>query len=432
MSVYKDLYVRGNLSVTGRSTTISSSNMLVADPFMLINANESSVQTYTGGIAINYDVLGSVSATAFNSGTSTITCGDLTSIVADGNSDFVLVAGSSHNNGIYEVLTRTATTIVIDTTTPTATNIALKSLVTEINSASTISAVSIMLIQSNGAGNLQVGKGSDGTTLDNSFLDVGLQGGDAAFDSISLTDDANQIILNSDGTSGTINLASQSGNSIYTIPDVGTGDFVMTTGVQTITGVKTLTTPVITGVLSLDDSDSINNLNLISTSTLTTNRLLTVDVNDADRTLALGGNMTIANDFITSGNFSLTLTQTGTTDVTVPTTGTLATLAGAETLSNKTIIASSTSVSSNYTALLSDNMIICTTAGTDVTITLPVVGVATGIDYSIILDTKGVGNLIVEPDGTDKMEGVSSETITLDVVNQTLKLISDGTSWRIV
>jgi hypothetical protein len=53
-------------------------------------------------------------------------------------------------------------------------------------------------------------------------------------------------------------------------------------------------------------------------------------------TLALGGN------FITSGASSLTLTTTNATNVTLPTTGTLATLAGTETLTNKTLSTGST------------------------------------------------------------------------------------------
>ena len=53
-------------------------------------------------------------------------------------------------------------------------------------------------------------------------------------------------------------------------------------------------------------------------------------VNNSGKTITLGGNLT------TSGAYSTTLISTGITSVTLPTTGTLATLAGAESLSNKT------------------------------------------------------------------------------------------------
>jgi hypothetical protein len=58
-------------------------------------------------------------------------------------------------------------------------------------------------------------------------------------------------------------------------------------------------------------------------------------VNNGTKTITLGGNLT------TGGEFSSTFTMTGNTTVTFPTTGTLATLAGSESLSNKTITSSS-------------------------------------------------------------------------------------------
>ena len=58
-------------------------------------------------------------------------------------------------------------------------------------------------------------------------------------------------------------------------------------------------------------------------------------VNNTGKTITLGGSLT------TSGAFDTTLTVTAATSVTLPTTGTLATLAGTEALSNKTITDSS-------------------------------------------------------------------------------------------
>ena len=82
---------------------------------------------------------------------------------------------------------------------------------------------------------------------------------------------------------------------------------------------------------------------ILVAETLTADKVLTLALNNADRTIDLGGNVTLAGAlttaaaFITSGANSLTLTTTALTNVTLPTTGTLATLAGAEALTNKTL-----------------------------------------------------------------------------------------------
>ena len=57
----------------------------------------------------------------------------------------------------------------------------------------------------------------------------------------------------------------------------------------------------------------------------------------ANLTSIQGNTVTLTGAFIRSGAHSLTLTTSGATDVTLPTTGTLSTLAGAETLSNKVL-----------------------------------------------------------------------------------------------
>lgn len=104
-----------------------------------------------------------------------------------------------------------------------------------------------------------------------------------------------------------------------------------TTDVVTVAGAVNMETA------NIEDSDSSHYLVIKTTSNLTANRNFTIVPGDAARTLTMAGNITTAADFITSGANSLTLTTGGATNVTLPATGTLATLAGSEALTNKTV-----------------------------------------------------------------------------------------------
>ena len=106
---------------------------------------------------------------------------------------------------------------------------------------------------------------------------------------------------------------------------------------------KTITAPDINGgtadsltSLSLRDENVAYDLIVQSNdASMGANRTLNLDVNNSTRTISFGGNITTAGDLNTAGAYAVTLTQTGATNVTLPTTGTLSAIAGSETLTNK-------------------------------------------------------------------------------------------------
>ncbi len=75
-----------------------------------------------------------------------------------------------------------------------------------------------------------------------------------------------------------------------------------------------------------------------------------------------------ANTITFSGNFGLTITLTGTTGITAPTSGTLATLAGSEALTNKTVNGL-TITSTNGTLTLASGSSLITSGGNSITLT---------------------------------------------------------------
>ena len=114
-------------------------------------------------------------------------------------------------------------------------------------------------------------------------------------------------------------------------------------------------------------------------------------VNNGTNTLTLAGNVEF------SGAFSSVLTVTGTTAVTLPTSGTLATLSGSETLSNKTIEGSSIGVTTpstgNFTSLEADNgEITDTTNSTSTTTGAFIVAGGAGIDKNLYVGDNIVGS----------------------------------------
>lgn len=113
--------------------------------------------------------------------------------------------------------------------------------------------------------------------------------------------------------------------------ETGTGALVFgsspTIDAPTLTGTTTAatvnaTTGNVTTFRVLDAVDQSHGMQFVIASNLTANRTLTFTTGDANRAITLTG------DFAMSGAFNLTLTVTGNTNVTLPTSGTLLTTTG--------------------------------------------------------------------------------------------------------
>jgi len=116
-----------------------------------------------------------------------------------------------------------------------------------------------------------------------------------------------------------------SGTNLLTFPASISDNVVTRTSTDTLTN-KTLTSPTLTTpVLGVATATSINKV------------LFTAPATVATLTLAEGSTLTTAANVTHAGAFAQTFTATAATNVTLPTTGTLATIAGTETLTGKTL-----------------------------------------------------------------------------------------------
>lgn len=126
-----------------------------------------------------------------------------------------------------------------------------------------------------------------------------------------------------------------------------------------------------------------------------------------------------------SGAFALTLTQTAATNVTLPTTGTLATRDGVETLTNKTL--ASNTYTSATTLTVANDLVFLLTAGSAFTVTLPT---PTAGKQLTLVRTDNSALIITISGHINGTAAVSNTTwFPASTANRRVMLVSNGTSW---
>jgi len=175
--------------------------------------------------------------------------------------------------------------------------------------------------------------------------------------------------------------------------------------------------------LSINDTGT-DQLAIVVNENLSADRTLNLIVNDADRTLNLTGNLTLAGAFITSGANSLTLTTTGATDVTLPTTGTLAILAANTFTAAQTFAGNVDTVLNISTSPIIDIGMDVFATGTIIDIAYDTAEVLTGVFVGLNID---MGTNVTTPGAA----GTNITGIHVDVGPITMAAAFDGTIYGI-
>lgn len=151
-----------------------------------------------------------------------------------------------------------------------------------------------------------------------------------------------------------------------------------------------------------DDSTPSHYLAITNSANLTAARTLSVNVNDANRSVSLSGNLTLANNLTTSGNFALTLTTTAATNVTLPTSGTLA-------VNNQTMNIGTTAVAINRASASLALTGITSIDGSAVTLT--------ATSGALGLVATGANLVSITTNGTERVRVNSSGNVGINTTN---------------
>jgi hypothetical protein len=326
--VKKNLQVGGNLDVSGAinytSTTINTTDLYVKDRYMVLNSEHNTITVQNSGfIAIG-------SGSGLKNDVSSISASEITFGTDHGfiANDFINVTGNTVNKGLFQVLAAPTTKTLTINTVPTGGYASYKVFTPEttLSGVSVVKAkLSIIKTGTDGSYQSMVGDTSAALVAKKILLDG------EGISNLNLTAVTNQLIFDGVGGSGTntttINVVAEPvANRVYSLKDAGAdADFVLTEGAQT------LVNKTIDGFSILEVPGGAEKLTIVAGG-LTADRLLTLNLGAADRTLVLDGN------FSKLGAGNLILTTAGATNITFPnTTDTAVTLNAVQTLTKKTM-----------------------------------------------------------------------------------------------
>lgn len=260
--------VTGNLVVQGTTSTVESEIVNVADNFLYLNDGYTTTSALEGGFVVNSlptatsDTVGAGGFTAGVAATSNPEV-ETTGSATFAAGDFIQISGAAdqQNDGLYEVVSHTGTTLVVAGvgTTGTTYQFTQNDFVTDTTASGTITKIAVGVNQVDTSGNLQFGYGDDLAAF--SFEDIitastlTLQGAYDGGNTITTSGGTDVVIAGTDA----LQITSTGGLDVDTVADfdVTTFDVQMTgTNGFSIDGTDTSNVTVDGGDLALSTTTS--------------------------------------------------------------------------------------------------------------------------------------------------------------------------------